>query len=251
MRHTPPDQADGLRRLFATPDVACVLVPENQAVAHADVAIERLTSAFTSQGLNALIVDAGSSAREAHELTAIDLAACVEAIAPRVSYLAARGLALLHAADHDATHPWQTTLAEAAPGADVLLVHAPASQLARLLVSSAARPVLLVDESAGSLDQVLSTLHLLRRYRPALAYDLLVVGDEAASHTFHIGHALTALRADLPSTQLQSWAVILPAQAAGSRASGDLQRLASTHRIASHSHPWTRRARLDEPRPAR
>ena len=39
-----------------------------------------------------MVVDAGASSPPPNELAALDLAACIDALSPRVSYLPARGL---------------------------------------------------------------------------------------------------------------------------------------------------------------
>ena len=164
-RSAPLDQADGLRRLFSPTRTRYIAVASNPHVAFATVLIERLTSAIAASGRKLLLVDAAESAPEPHELTHLDLAAGIETLSPQIGYLAARGLPLRHVDTRGSCAGLLRQLADAAPQADVVLVHAGASELSRLFSHRAVRPVLLAADHPEDHDRyspmVSRLLHLL------------------------------------------------------------------------------------------
>jgi hypothetical protein len=87
-RTAPPrDQAHGLRQLFAGQDLCFLPMVHNPHVPGAGVVMERLCAALGELGLRTLVVDAADSASPAHQLAAVDLAACIERLSPQVAYL--------------------------------------------------------------------------------------------------------------------------------------------------------------------
>ena len=91
-RTMPTDQADGLRRLFASRAVRFVPVVSNPFIAHGGVLIERLCSVLEEMDLDTLLVDASERGGPSKELASFDLAEGIELLSTWVSYLAARGL---------------------------------------------------------------------------------------------------------------------------------------------------------------
>jgi hypothetical protein len=143
---TPTDQADGLRRLFAGTQPQHIALVANPHVAFSSVVLERLTTVLGAMDLHTLVVDAADSSPLPHELAALDLRAGIEPLSPRVSYLAARGLPLRHVDTRGSSAHFLDRLQAAAPQARVLLVHASASDLARVFGRCALRPALFVAE---------------------------------------------------------------------------------------------------------
>jgi len=146
----PQDQAHGLRRLFASSRVRFIPVVSNPHVMGAGVLLEGLCAAFAELGLHTLVVDAAESAPTPSELASVDLGACVESLSKDVSYLAARGLPMRYINAKGSAAQFLEVVTEAAPQADVVLLHASAAELARVVALREVRPVLLADTDANS-----------------------------------------------------------------------------------------------------
>ena len=142
-RPGPLDQADGLRRLFAGRRRHVLPLVANPHVPFAGLALDRLAALLAAQGREVLVVDAGATSPPPHELARVDLAACVERVSPRVSYLPARGLPLSYIDTRGSADGFIDAVQLAAPHAEVLLLHAEGPELARVFRRRAARPVLL------------------------------------------------------------------------------------------------------------
>src|SRR5690349_16407102 len=149
-RPVPLDQADGLRRLFAASRMRFVPCLSNPHVAFAGVLLERLCTAFAEHGLHVLLVDAGERSPQPNELAALGLAGCVETLSSEVSYLAARGLPLRYVDTQGSTADFLGAVADAAPHADVVLMHAGATDLARLFSRRPERALLLASDHPAS-----------------------------------------------------------------------------------------------------
>jgi flagellar biosynthesis protein FlhG len=119
------------------------------------------------------------------ELAAVDLAACVEPLSAQVSYLAAQGLAMRWLDTHGSTAAMLDAVAAAAPQADVLLVHASAVDLVRLLGPTSpwrergddlppVRPVLLVDDRPASVTHAYAAMKWLSQRGDFWVHDLLL-----------------------------------------------------------------------------
>lgn len=189
-RHTPLDQAHGLRQRFAGQQCRFVPLVHNPQVASAGVVMERLCAAFGAQGLRTLVVDAADSASPPHQLATVDLAACIETLSSQVSYLAARGLPM-HYLDNRATMAgFLEALRMAAGTADVVLLHAGALDMRRIFAGRAPRPVLLADDRADSLTQAYGAMKLLSQRLGALSYDLVVADDVSAARAQSLGERL-------------------------------------------------------------
>jgi flagellar biosynthesis protein FlhG len=74
----------------------------------------------------------------------VDLSNCIERLSPRVSYLA-RVACRCATSTRKGRRPFLEAVAEAAPQADVILLHASAAELARIVALREVRPLLLAD----------------------------------------------------------------------------------------------------------
>src|SRR6476620_53631 len=120
----PTDQADGLRRMFAAAEAVIVPVVANPHVEHHGTMPARLAGVFAEQGLNTLVIDAADTAPEPRDLAFIDLAACVEPLAPQLAYLAARGLPMQHVDTHGSCASFLPRAMNVVADIDVVVVHA-------------------------------------------------------------------------------------------------------------------------------
>ncbi|MBK7613387.1 MAG: hypothetical protein KA375_07130 [Vitreoscilla sp.] len=171
---SPADQADGLRRLFTAPRQRIVPLVANPMVENSGVVLERMATALAGLGANTLLVDAADTSPDAHEMADIDLAACVEPLGDKVHYLAARGLPLRHVNARGSAEAWLLALTQAAPRADVILLHATARDLVRLLGHRPVRPVLMASIDGNSLTDAYTSMKLLSQRSQLLSFDLLV-----------------------------------------------------------------------------
>ena len=119
------DQADGLRRLFAaSTQTRFVPLVSNPHVAFGSVIIERLVAAFAQLRAHTLVVDAAENAPAPREIAQIDLGEAIEPLSRDASYLAAHGLPRRHVDARGSSATLLQALADAAPQADVVLIHA-------------------------------------------------------------------------------------------------------------------------------
>jgi len=176
----PLDQAQGLRRMFAGRRGQVLAFVANPHVAFAGLVLDRAAQALAGAGREVLVADAGPGAPLPHELAPLDLAAGIERIAPRVSYLPARGLPLAFVDTRGSAAGFVDALRDAAPQADVLLVHADATELARVLTRHAVRPLLLGADHPESVKHAYAGAKLLARRTGLATFDLLLV---AAAHS--------------------------------------------------------------------
>ncbi|NDY94023.1 MinD/ParA family ATP-binding protein [Ideonella livida] len=174
------DQADGLRRMFQVSRLRLMPVVANVQVAAAPQLLERLALALVELGAQVLVVDAADNAPHPHELVDIDLAAAVEALGPQVRYLAARGLPRRHVNARGSCEAWLSTVEQVAAGADVVLLHAQASDLARMLGHREVCPVLTCGLDAAGLTEAYAAMKLLTTRLGLKAFDLVVAADARA-----------------------------------------------------------------------
>lgn len=212
-----PDQAAGLRRLFAASRTRFVAVAANPDVAFAGLALERLAQACAAPGQQqVLVVDAARGTT--HEMAALDLPACIERFDERLSYLAARGLPLQHVDARGSCERFLDALADAAPDAGVVIVHADAAELGRLFARRAPRPLLLAADHPASVTAAYANMKLLSQRFGLMAFDLLLVAAANSPRTQRIAEQL-ALTADrFAGAALHDWAAIDPAAHGESRA---------------------------------
>lgn len=214
------DQAASLRRLFARREaraVAFLPVVANPHVAAGGVLLERLCTGLGERGLATLVVDAAETASEPHELARVDLGACVEPLAADVRFLAARGLALASVDALGSARPFLRRLLDAAPDADVIVVHAGAADLCRMFGRTHRRagvaaapaasddplaalddegrapcPVVMADDGMASVTHAYASMKLLARRAGLAVTDLLLACDPAAPRTARIACQLAA-----------------------------------------------------------
>ncbi len=171
------DQAHGLRRMFATTRQRFVPLVFNPHVAFGGLAMERLCAAYSERNLHTLVVDAADTARAPQELADVDLSACIEPLSPGVSFVAARGLPMRWLDSRGSTAGFLGAMGRAAPRADMVLVHAGASDLCRLFAGRTPRPVLLADDGGQSLTHAYASMKLIAQRLGVLAFDLLLAAD--------------------------------------------------------------------------
>jgi flagellar biosynthesis protein FlhG len=232
-RPHPLDQADGLRRLFAHARVRYVPVVSNPNVAFGGVMLERLCTAFAEHGKHTLVVDASERASVHAEMALLDLAACVEPLSPQVSYLAARGLPLKFVDAQGSTHALLQAVADAAPFADVVLVHASASELCRVFANRFARggaaqnvrPLLLADDRPASVTHAYAALKLLTQRAGLVVHDLLLGAAPQSPRAERIAMQLATCADDFLGAVLRDWVQLDPASSAHEAPTPALRRL--------------------------
>ncbi len=228
----PLDQADGLRRLFAHAQVRFIPVVSNPHMAFGGVMLERLCSGFAEQGCHTLVVDAGESAPEPSEIAQVDLAECIETLSREVSYLAARGLPLRHVDAQGSTAGFLDAISRAAPDADVVLVHASATDLCRLFMRhdtraesiTRPRPLLLADDRPVSVTHAYAAMKLLTRRAGLLVHDLLLSAAPSSPRAERIAMQIATCADDFLGAVLRDWMQIDPASDAHSASTPALRR---------------------------
>jgi hypothetical protein len=197
----PLDQADGLRRLFARAQIRVVPVVSNPHMAFGGVLLERICTAFAEQGAHVVVVDASERAPAPHEVSLMELREGIEPLSSHVSYLAARGLLLRYVDTHGSTANFVSHLADAAPHADVVLIHASAIDHCRLLGRSAqarrarlwamdARPLLLVHDHPSSVTHAYASLKLLTQRAEVMVHDILLGASDFSPRAPRIAEQL-------------------------------------------------------------
>jgi flagellar biosynthesis protein FlhG len=186
------DQAAGLRRLFGGRRQRHLVLVQNPFVEPPELVIDRLCAALGALGLHTLVVDAADGAPPPREMALLDLAACIEPMAPDVSYLAARGLPIRHVDSRGRCTAFLDALAVAAPQADVVLVHAGTSDLARLFATQPVRPLLQAADSPRSLTEAYAALKRLAQRPGWLSHDVLLLADPRGPRTGRIGESIAS-----------------------------------------------------------
>jgi hypothetical protein len=210
-RPVPLDQADGLRRLFAHARVRFVPVASNPHVAFGGVLLERLCAAFGEHGRHTLVVDAGERSPAHAEIATMELVECIETLSPQVSYLAARGLPIKFVDTHGSTASFLQAVADAAPHADVVLVHASASELCRLFARSEARPLLLADDRPTSVTHAYAAMKLMTQRAGLVVHDLLLSAAPSSPRAERIAMQIATCADDFLGAVLRDWVQIDPA----------------------------------------
>lgn len=208
----PLDQADGLRRMFSPvrPRRFIPLVA-NPHTPFSGIVIERLTAAFGAAGRHTLVVDAADGAPAPQELARLDLASAIEPLGPDVSYLAARGLPLAYVDTRGSASALLDALADAAPQADVVLLHACASDLARVFQRRSARPLLVGADHPESIKHAYAAMKLLSQRCTLMTFDLLLAAAPGSPRLAHIAASLAKTADGFLGCLLQHWAVVDPA----------------------------------------
>ena len=224
----PLDQADGLRRLFAHAQVRFVPVVSNPHMAFGGVMLERLCSGFAEQGCRTLVIDAGENAPEPNEIAPLDLADSVETLSHEVSYLAARGLPLRYVDAQGSTAGFLDAVSRAAPGADVVLVHAGAADLCRLFMrgesATRPRPLLLADDRPVSVTHAYAAMKLLTQRGGLLVHDLLLSAAPSSPRAERIAMQIATCADDFLGAVLRDWMQVDPASDPRSASTSALRR---------------------------
>ncbi len=221
----PVDQADGLRKLFAGRRRTVVPLAANPHGASTARVLDRLAALLAAQGRHVLVVDAASSSPLPHELASVDLSACVLNVAPRVSYLAARGLPLEHVDTRGSCGAFIDAVQAAAPQADVVLLHADGVDLARLLKHRAVRPLLLGADNPESIKHTYANAKLLARRCELMTFDLLLVASRRSPRAAGIAESLGGCLDTFLGAMLRGVALLDIDAAPEPQAQADLVRL--------------------------
>lgn len=229
------DQADGLRRMFAGVRTRALALASNPHVAFAGVIVERLATACALAGRRVLVVDAAESAPAPHELAMVDLAGCVEPLNERVSYLAARGLPLRHVDSRGTARAFLDAVQHAAPHADVVLVHAGASELSRIFAGRPVRPLLLAADQPASVTQAYAAMKLLALRNGLMSHDLLLAAAPRSPRRERIAAQLATCADDFLGAVLHDWAAIDPASDVADAPTPELTRLVQAQ--LAHDEP--------------
>lgn len=199
-RPLPGDQAQGLRRLFRGHRVRWVPVVANPHLAVGGLLLERLCAAFSAHGANTLVVDAAETAQAAEASALARLSRLIEPLSHQVSYLAVRGLPARCVDADGFTSALLDAVGDAAAGVDVVLVHAPAAELARLFSRHDARhagrgditPLLLCDDHPASVTHAYAGLKVLALRAGRGVHDVLLAAAPDSPRAPRIADQLAA-----------------------------------------------------------
>ena len=210
-RSGPLDQADGLRRLFAGRRRHVLPLVANPHVPFSGLVLDRLAAVFAAQGREVLVVDAGATSPPPHELARVDLAACVERLSSRVSYLPARGLPMSYVDTRGSAAGFIDAVQLAAPQAEVMLLHAEGQELVRIFKRRSARPVLLGADHPESIKHAYANLKLLVNRCELMTFDLLLTASALSPRAAAIGASLAECADRFLGASLLHTALIDPA----------------------------------------
>lgn len=189
------DQAHGLRQMFSAKAIHFVPLASNPQVMYGGVVLERLCSAFAAYGHRTLVVDAGERARQPSELSVFDPSEGIEKLSEHVRYMPARGLPLKYVDARGDSGAFIDLLASSVTGVDVVVLHASASELVRMLAHRAKgynlRPLVFTDDSPAGLTQAYASVKLMAQRGHWLSYDLLVCADRESARGEKIAHRLS------------------------------------------------------------
>lgn len=207
------------------------LVPlvANPQLPFGGVLLERLCSALADEGATTLLVDAAQGAQVPAEMAVMDLADCLETLSPDLSYLAARTLPLRYVDACGSTAPFLQAVVDAAPGVDVVLVHASASELARMFARQALAtqvwPVLLANDHPASVTQAYASMKLLALRSRLMVYQLLLGAAPASARAPRIAEKMASCADNFLGALLHDWALVDPACHPADAPSAALRRL--------------------------
>jgi hypothetical protein len=247
------DQAEGLRQMFANACARFVPVVSNPHIACGGVMLERLSTAFAERGARVLVVDAGERAAVAGEMAMVELGQCIERLGPKICYLPARGLAIRFVDAAGSTRGFLERAAEAAPGCDIVLVHASASELARMFAhgqrgrgASAAEvpcPIVLADDRPASVTHAYASMKLLAQRAELFVCDLVLGAAPQSPRAERIAAKLAACADNFFAGVLRDWARVDPTGDPCDAPSADVRRLVAA-RFENHAaiRPTSRRA---------
>lgn len=208
------DQAHGLRQMFQSRVLRFIPVVSNPEVMYGGVVLERLCAAYASFGQNILVVDASERSRQPSELVEFDLREGIEELSDQVQYLAARGLPLKHVDVKGCSDSFIDALADAAPHVDVVLLHASASELVRVLGRRAhgfnMRPLLFTDERPEGLTHAYAAVKIMAQRAQWMAHDLLVCAPQASTIAPQVASRLAQCADSFLGAAQRTWLPIDP-----------------------------------------
>ena len=210
-RPMPLDQADGLRRMFAGRQQRVLALVANPHVAFSGVVLDRLAAVLAAPGRQVLVVDACGASPPPHEMAALDLAAGIEAVSPRVGYLPASGLPMAYVDTRGSAGGFIDAVQRAAPKADVVLLHADAQDLARIFKRRAARPLLIGADHPDSIKHAYACAKLLAQRCGLLTFDLLLAAAPQSPRAASIAASLAGCAETFLGAVLCHTALIYPA----------------------------------------
>lgn len=199
-RALPIDQAQGLRRIFSGHRVRWVPVASNPHLAFGGLLLERLCAAFSAHGASTLVVDGAETAQAADANALTRLPRLIEPLSNQVAYLAVRGLPARCVDADGFTSAFLDAVGDAAAGSDVVLVHAPAVELARLFSRHDARhagrgeiyPLLLCDDHPASVTHAYAGLKVLALRAGLVVHDVLLAATPDSPRAPRIADQLAA-----------------------------------------------------------
>jgi hypothetical protein len=211
----PLDQAQGLRRLFAGTRQRFIPLAANPHVVASGALLDHVAAALVARGQRVLVVDAADTAPQPSEMARLDVGSCIENLSDRVGYLAARGLPLAHVDTRGSASSFLDALSQAAPKADVVLLHANVTDLARMFMRRPARPILLAADHAESVKHAYAACKLLAQRCSLMTFDLLLAAPSRSRRVPSIASSLAGCADGFLGAVLHDWAVIDPAAPPG------------------------------------
>lgn len=196
----PLDQAHGLRQLFSGHRARFVPVVSNPHIGIGGLLLERLCTAFSTQGARTLVIDAGERSTLADTAVLVDLASAIEQLSPRVAYLAARGLPQRCIDAEGFTSAFLDCVSDATGDIDVAIVHAPGADLCRMFArhdprhaaTGAVYPLLLCDDRPTSVTHAYGALKILAQRAGLLVHDVLLGAAPESPRAARIADRLAA-----------------------------------------------------------
>lgn len=189
------DQAHGLRQMFAAKALHFVPLASNPQVLYGGVVLERMCAAFAALGFKTLVVDSGERARVPSELSLFDLSEGIETLSEHVKYMPARGLPLKCVDARGDSGSLIDLVAASSTGVDVVILHASASELVRMLSNRARgynlRPLVFTDDSAAGMTQAYTSIKLMAQRAQWFSHDLLVCADRDSARGEAIAQRLS------------------------------------------------------------
>lgn len=241
----PLDQADGLRRLFAGAKPRRHLaLAANPHVPFSGVVIERLTAALAALGRHTLVVDAADSAPLPNELARLDLASAIEPLGDDVCYLAARGLPLAHVDTRGSAAGLLDAVADAAPQADVILMHANPADLVRLFQRRAVRPLVLGSDHPESIKHAYAAVKLMAQRCSLMTFDLVLTAAPGSRRLPHIANSLAECADGFLGSLLHDWITVDPASDPHHAPADELRRLVAAQLALEPALPGRAGARM-------
>ncbi len=248
----PLDQAEGLRQLFsgrAGPGRRIIALAANPHVAFNATVLDRVAATLSCLGRQVLVVDASLSAPAPHELARLDLAAGIEPMMPGVAYLPARGLPMHYVDTRGSAARFVEALFDAVPSADVVLLHAEAADLARIIGRRPARPMLMAADHPESLKHAYASCKLLMQRTGLATFDLLLTASARSPRVLSIVASLRGCADSFLGALLHDWALVDPALTAPLARDELRQALAETgdgrtECASDDTHDFARVARL-------